>query len=176
MPINKIQSVAREVAKKRAQSAKEVTTSRKRAVAKEKSKTTPATVITEPIPSSAMTTVTIAAETTTETTEQIKNAISYIGGKREVSIDRETLSLFHENKLLNDRAYVILCLCMEYGCQHISTGFEFFEEPGELSKFALAYNLEPAKVLSTLAGIKGLVMPLEKMSLQMQLELTFAGE
>lgn len=170
MPLSKLQKEGREIARKRSQASKEATASRKRMVTKATTNKQSITVTVEPMPTEKFVSPAPAPEVIPV------SPVTYIGGKREVSIDRETLSLFHENKLLNDRAYVILCLCMEYGANTLSSGMEFFEGTGELSKFALAYNMEPAKVLSVMAGIKGLVMPLEKMNLQMQLDLSFAGE
>lgn len=179
MPVSKLQQTAREIGKERAAVAKEVSASRKKAVRKANASkgTKTIEVISEPLPQSAMTTtVNISAESVSEATEVIKSAVSYIGGKNEVTISRETLTLLHENKIFNDRAMVIACLMMEYGSNFITTGMDFFEGEGELVKFALAYNLDPVKVLATLTAIKALNMPLEKMNLQMSLELTFPGE
>lgn len=172
---SKLQQVAREIGKERAKSAKEVTASRKRATRKANTKkATPVEVISEPLPQSAMTTIDVQPNYVSD--DQPKSTVSYIGGKHDVTLSRETLTLLHENKIFNDKAMVVACLLMEYGPNFITSGMDFFEGEGELVKFALAYNLDPVKVLSAMTSIKALNMPLEKMNLQMSLELTFPGE
>lgn len=110
------------------------------------------------------------------TNNQNLATVSYIGGKRSVTLTRELISLLLSNKLINAKTATLLFLLMEYGADEMCSGLTVFDKPGEFAKFALAYDLDAEEALRHLVSLKACKTPLENLVLQLHLDLVFPGD
>ena len=102
--------------------------------------------------------------------------VSYIGGKKELILTRNLISLLLGNKLITPKIGTLLYILMEYGAEEVSSGLTIFEQSGEFAKFCLAYDLDIDEAYRHLISFKTCKKPLESMALQLHFDLAFPGE
>lgn len=116
------------------------------------------------------------ASTPTNASDNRVATVSYIGGKKELVLNRNLISLLLGNKLIPAKVGTLLYILMEYGTDEVSSGMTIFEQPGEFAKFALAYDLDIEEAYRHLISFKSCKKPLESMALQLHFDLAFPGE
>jgi hypothetical protein len=160
-----IQRTARDIKKESATAIRHAKNSRKRSLANSKS-----------IPIESMPPFNNEVSAPGQTSTELKKTVAYIGGRKELTLDRNLIQLLLENKLVTPKVGTLLYLLMEYGADCVASGMTVFDSPGEFQKFATAYNLDPDEAFRHIISFKACKTPLATMSLQLHFDLAYPGE